>query len=49
MTSLTYNIHIQKTEDKLLNEQNLPIPIDRAHRVVLGINLERLERFPERI
>ena len=49
MTNLTHNVHIQNIEGKLLNEQNLPIPIDRAHRVVLGINLERLERFPERI
>ena len=45
MTSLTYNVHIQNIEDKLLNEQNPPIPMDRAHRVVLGTNVERLEQF----
>ena len=43
MTSLTYNVHIPNTEDKLLNEQNKPIPIDRAHRVVLGTLLGTVE------
>ena len=49
MTSLTYNVHIQNIDDKLLNEQYPPIPIDRAHRVVLGTGLEQLEHVPERI
>ena len=43
MTSLTYNVHIQNIEGKRLNEQNIPIPIDRAHRVVLVALLGTVE------